>query len=43
MILSSEIPIDETENAGHLHDRLMELGSKTVIHFEMIEKEMCQQ
>ena len=31
MILSSEIPIDETENAGHLHDRLMELGSKTVI------------
>ena len=31
MILNSEIPIDETENAGHLHDRLMELGSKTVI------------
>lgn len=39
MILSSEIPINETENAGHLHDRLMELGSKTVIDtLEMIEK-----
>ncbi|MBG6187670.1 methionyl-tRNA formyltransferase [Flavobacterium sp. CAN_S2] len=38
MILNSEIPIDETENAGHLHDRLMELGSKTVIDtLEMIE------
>lgn len=38
MILSSEIPIDDTENAGHLHDRLMELGSKTVIDtLEMIE------
>ena len=31
MILSSEIQIDETENAGQLHDRLMELGSNTVI------------
>ncbi|RBN48970.1 methionyl-tRNA formyltransferase [Flavobacterium psychrolimnae] len=40
MILSSEIAIDETENAGHLHDRLMELGSKTVIDtLEMIETE----
>ncbi|MGO4905814.1 methionyl-tRNA formyltransferase [Flavobacterium sp. W20_MBD1_R3] len=39
IILSSEIQIDETENAGHLHDRLMELGSKTVIDtLEMIEK-----
>ena len=39
MILSSEIPIDETENAGHLHDRLMELGSKTVIDtLALIEK-----
>ena len=39
MILSSEIAIDETENAGQLHDRLMELGSKTVIDtLEMIEK-----
>jgi methionyl-tRNA formyltransferase len=25
---SDEIPIDENENAGQLHDRLMELGSK---------------
>jgi methionyl-tRNA formyltransferase len=31
MILSSEIEIGETENAGQLHDRLMDLGSKTVI------------
>ncbi|RTY81425.1 methionyl-tRNA formyltransferase [Flavobacterium sp. LS1P28] len=39
MILSSEIPIDETENAGHLHDRLMELGSKAVIDtLALIEK-----
>lgn len=39
MILSSEIPIDKTENAGHLHDRLMELGSQTVIDtLIMIEK-----
>ncbi|RTY71212.1 methionyl-tRNA formyltransferase [Flavobacterium sp. GSP27] len=39
MILSSEIPIDETENAGHLHDRLMELGSETVIDtLALIEK-----
>ena len=39
MILSSEIPIDENENAGNLHDRLMELGSKTVIDtLVMIEK-----
>lgn len=39
MILSSEIPIDETENAGYLHDRLMELGSNTVIEtLKMIEK-----
>lgn len=39
MILSSEISIDETENAGQLHDRLMELGSKTVIEtLKMIEK-----
>ena len=38
MILSSETPIDETENAGQLHDRLMNLGSKTVIDtLEMIE------
>jgi methionyl-tRNA formyltransferase len=39
MILSSETPIEETENAGQLHDRLMDLGSKTVIaSLEMIEK-----
>lgn len=31
MILSSEIEIEPTENAGQLHDRLMHLGSKTVI------------
>ena len=38
MILSSETPIDETENAGQLHVRLMNLGSKTVIDtLEMIE------
>ena len=39
MILSSETMIEETENAGQLHDRLMNLGSKTVITtLEMIEK-----
>jgi methionyl-tRNA formyltransferase len=39
MILSSEIEIGENENAGQLHDRLMNLGSKTVIEtLEMIEK-----
>jgi methionyl-tRNA formyltransferase len=31
MILSSEIDIDEEENAGQLHDRLMVLGSETVL------------
>ena len=39
MILSSQIAIDEEENAGHLHDRLMNLGSETVIEtLRMIEK-----
>ncbi|MDI6050675.1 methionyl-tRNA formyltransferase [Flavobacterium sp. XS2P24] len=39
MIFSAETPINETENAGQLHDRLMDLGSKTVIDtLEMIEK-----
>ncbi|MFV8372493.1 methionyl-tRNA formyltransferase [Flavobacterium sp. LB2P74] len=39
MILSAETPINETENAGQLHDRLMDLGSKTVIEtLGMIEK-----
>jgi methionyl-tRNA formyltransferase len=31
MILSSETPIHPDENAGQLHDRLMILGSQTVI------------
>jgi methionyl-tRNA formyltransferase len=31
MILNSEIAIEPEENAGQLHDRLMVLGSKTVI------------
>ena len=31
MILNSEIAIETEENAGQLHDRLMLLGSKTVI------------
>ncbi|RVT77484.1 methionyl-tRNA formyltransferase [Flavobacterium sufflavum] len=31
MILSSETEIDPNENAGQLHDRLMSLGSSTVI------------
>ncbi len=40
MILSAEIPIDSDENAGQLHDRLMVLGSETVIAtLKLIEKE----
>lgn len=31
MILSTETAIDDTENAGQLHDRLMHLGCDTVI------------
>jgi methionyl-tRNA formyltransferase len=31
MILSAETAIDDTENAGQLHDRLMHLGCDTVI------------
>lgn len=31
MILRAETPIHPTENAGELHDRLMELGCKTVV------------
>jgi len=31
MILNSEIAIEPTESAGELHDRLMDLGSTTVI------------
>lgn len=39
MILSSEIEITPNENAGHLHDRLMELGSGTVVEtLALIEK-----
>ena len=39
MILSSEIEIGAAENAGQLHDRLMHLGSETVIDtLALIEK-----
>lgn len=39
MILSSEIEIASDENAGQLHDRLMQLGSGTVIEtLALIEK-----
>ncbi|MFA9191797.1 methionyl-tRNA formyltransferase [Flavobacterium sp. FZUC8N2.13] len=39
MILSSETEIDPNENAGQLHDRLMDLGSNTVIEtLDLIEK-----
>jgi methionyl-tRNA formyltransferase len=31
MILSSETAIDDTENAGQLHDRLMHLGCDTIV------------
>jgi methionyl-tRNA formyltransferase len=38
MILSSETEISASENAGHLHDRLMHLGSGTVIEtLQLIE------
>lgn len=39
MILSSEIEILSNENAGQLHDKLMDLGSRTVIDtLTLIEK-----
>lgn len=39
MILNSEIAIEPEENAGQLHDRLMNLGSETVIDtLKVIEK-----
>lgn len=39
MILSSETEIDPNENAGQLHDRLMNIGSNTVIEtLDLIEK-----
>ncbi|MCX8526044.1 methionyl-tRNA formyltransferase [Chryseobacterium formosus] len=31
ILLQEEIPVLEDENAGHLHDRLMEMGSKLVV------------
>jgi methionyl-tRNA formyltransferase len=31
MILNATITINQEENAGQLHDRLMQLGSETVI------------
>jgi len=40
MILSNEISIADNETAGDLHDRLMDLGSKTVIEtLSLIEKD----
>jgi methionyl-tRNA formyltransferase len=40
MILNATTPIDKNEQAGQLHDRLMELGSKTVLDtLDLIEKE----
>jgi methionyl-tRNA formyltransferase len=39
IILSSETAIDPNENAGHLHDRLIHIGSKAVIDtLELIEQ-----
>ncbi|MFC7348811.1 methionyl-tRNA formyltransferase [Chryseobacterium zhengzhouense] len=31
ILLQEEIPVLEDENAGHLHDRLMEMGAKLVV------------
>lgn len=43
IILSAETPIEPTENVGQLHDRLMVLGSKTVIDtLEVIESQTVQ-
>ena len=43
MILSAETLIHPTENAGELHDRLMELGCKTVVDtLTIIEKRDVQ-
>lgn len=40
MILNKETPISSTENAGELHDRLMEIGSQTVIEtLKLIEND----
>lgn len=39
MILNAETPVSKTETAGELHDRLMLLGSETVIQtLKLIEK-----
>ena len=39
MLLNAETPIGDTESAGQLHDRLMELGSNTVIQtLQLLEK-----
>ena len=43
MIANSELTIDTNENAGQLHDRLMELGSETIIKtLELIENDQAQ-
>ena len=43
MITSSELTIDANENAGQLHDRLMQLGSETIIKtLELIENDQAQ-
>jgi methionyl-tRNA formyltransferase len=39
IILSDEVAIDENENAGSLHDKLMNLGKQTVVNtLQLIEK-----
>ena len=43
MILNQEITIGETENAGELHDRLMQIGCKTVLEtLTLIENNSVQ-
>lgn len=43
MILSAETAIDPNENVGQLHDRLMHLGSETVIKtLALLEKDQVQ-
>ncbi|MFC5684600.1 methionyl-tRNA formyltransferase [Flavobacterium sp. MAHUQ-51] len=43
MILSTETAIDPNENVGQLHDRLMHLGSETVIKtLALLEKDQVQ-
>jgi methionyl-tRNA formyltransferase len=43
MITNSELTIDTNENAGQLHDRLMLLGSETIIKtLELIENDQAQ-